>query len=119
MRSSTSIALKLNRVQMKTYYESYLNEMISILEDFGGYTFKTSGDCVIAFFPASQGFQWADNVIRCGLMMIEVVKNNISPFLKSKGLPELACRIGADFGEAQIISLDSKNLEITCQNTIC
>jgi class 3 adenylate cyclase len=110
MRSSTVTARKLDTKQLRVYYKSFLDEMISIVEDFGGTAFKTVGDCVIGFFPLSDGFQWADNVIRCGLTMIEVVNKNLSPFLKGKGLPELACRVGADFGEAQIINLDSKKL---------
>jgi len=110
IRHSTKIARKLRPLEQKLYYETFLNEMISIIEDFGGYTFKTTGDCVIGFFPEEGGFQWADNVILCGLMMIEVVKNNISPYLESKGLPALECRIGADYGEAQVIKLSSQKL---------
>ena len=102
IRHSTKTARKLNATQQRQYYKTFLKEMIAVIEDFGGSTFKTAGDCVIGFFPESHGFQWADNAITCGLMIIEVVKNNISPYLKSKGLPELSCRIGADYGEAQV-----------------
>ena len=110
MRHSTEIARKLKGAEPKLYYETFLNEMISVIEDFGGYPFKTTGDCVIGFFPEERGFQWADNVILCGLMMIEVVKNNISPYFQSKGLPTLECHIGADYGEAQVIKLSSQKL---------
>ena len=108
IRHSTKIASKLNPQQQKMYYKTFLNEMIAVIEDFGGYPYKTVGDCVIGFFFEEGGFQWADSVIICGLMMIEVVKQNISPYLKSKGLPELECRVGADYGEAQIINLTGK-----------
>lgn len=110
IRHSTTIARKLDLSEQKLYYETFLNEMISMIEDFGGSTFKTAGDCVIGFFPEERGFQWADNVIICGLMMIEVIKKNISPHLQSKGLPALECRIGADYGEVQVIKLSSEKL---------
>ena len=115
VRHSTRIAQKLKASEQKLYYETFLNEMISITEDFGGSPFKTTGDCVIGFFPERHGFQWADNVILCGLMMIEVIKNNISPYLQSKGLPTLACRIGADYGEVQIIELYSQKIPFTIE----
>lgn len=89
--------------------------MIAIIEDFGGYTFKTAGDCVIGFFLEKEGVAWADDVVICGLMMIEVVKQNVSPYLKSKGLPPLECRAGADYGEAHILKLTGKvpfNVEV-------
>jgi class 3 adenylate cyclase len=110
MRHSTTIASKLNLSQQKFYYETFLNEMIAVLEDFGGSPFKTDGDCVIGFFPETSGFQWADNVILCGLMMIQVVENNLSPYVESKGFPKLECRIGADYGEAQIITFKSDKI---------
>lgn len=110
MRHSTTIASKLTPSQQKLYYETFLNEMIAIVEDFGGYPFKTTGDCVIGFFPEMSGFQWVDNVILCGLMMIEVVEKNISPFVESQGLPKLECRVGADFGAAQEIKLRSDKI---------
>jgi class 3 adenylate cyclase len=115
IRHSTKIATKLKPFEQKLYYETFLNEMISIIEDFGGYPFKTTGDCVIGFFLEEHGFQWCDNVILCGQMMIEVVKNNISPYLQSKGLPKLECRIAADYGEAQIIKLCSQKLPFSLE----
>lgn len=110
MRHSTTIAPRLTLPQQRLYYETFLNEMIAIVEDFGGYPFKTTGDCVIGFFLEASGFQWVDNVILCGLMMIEVVEKNISPFVESQGLPKLECRVGADFGVAQEIKLRSDRI---------
>ena len=115
IRHSTQIARKLNVNEQKLYYETFLNEMISVIEDFGGSTFKTTGDCAIGFFPESEGFQWANNVVTCGLIMLEVVKNNIAPYLQSQGLPTLECRIGADYGEAHIIRIYSKKLPINIE----
>jgi len=43
------------------------------------------------------------------------VKNNISPYLQSKGLPKLECRIGADYGEAQVIKLSSQKLPFSLE----
>jgi adenylate cyclase len=110
MRHSTTIASRLNLVQQRFYYETFLNEMIAVLEDFGGSPFKTGGDCLIGFFPETSGFQWADNVILCGLMMIQVVENNLSPYVESKGFPKLECRIGADYGEVQPIKFKSDRI---------
>lgn len=108
IRHSTATASKLRADEQRLYYGTFLDEMISVVNDFGGHTFKTAGDCVIGFFLEERGFQWADNVILCGLMMIEIVRKNISPYLQSEGLPALECRIGADYGKAQLIKLYSK-----------
>lgn len=115
IRHSTKIARKMKLYEQKLYYETFLNEMISVVDDFGGYTFKTAGDCVIGFFPEECGFQWADNVILCGLMMIEIVKKNISPHIKSKGLPALECRVGADYGDVQVVKLYSEKLPFSLE----
>jgi len=73
--------------------------MISTIKDFGGYVFKTIGDCVLGFFVETGGFQWVDNAFVCGLMLIEVVREVVTPFLVSRDLPRLECRVGADYGE--------------------
>ena len=105
LRKSTLRTYQLNPNQRRLYYGTFLNEMISVINDFGGYPYKTVGDCVVGFFPERRGFGWIDNTITCGLMMIEVVKNVVSPFTESNGLPPTECRIGSDCGEVIPVKL--------------
>lgn len=108
MRQSTLRTYPLYSEQRELYYGIFLNEMIAIINDFGGYPYKTVGDCVVGFFPQLGGFGWVDRTIACGLMMIEVVKNVISDFTESKGLPPTECRIGADCGEVIPVKLTGR-----------
>jgi class 3 adenylate cyclase len=104
---STTITHKMDSNKRKIYYDVFLNEMTAISNDFGGITFKSMGDELQVLFLKTKGFfRFADNVIACGLMMIEVVKNVVSPFLEYQGLPSLRCRISADYGDASLIKID-------------
>jgi class 3 adenylate cyclase len=88
------------------YYGTFLNEMVNVAKDFGGYTFKTGGDEVIVIFPESGCFAHTDGAILCGLMMIEVIKKVVSPFLQAQRLPSLKCRVSADHGTATIVEVE-------------
>lgn len=103
LRGSTILIHELNKCdpsKVDFIYKTFLNEMINVVKDFGGLVLDTPGDCVIAFFPCISSFlSPADNSILCGLMMIEVVRTSISSFFKVHGIPEIQCRVAADFGE--------------------
>ena len=103
---STAITRQMKSAQRKKYYEPFLNEMVNVANDFGGYPFKTAGDEVIVFFPETGSFAFADNSIICGLMMIETVRKVISPFLETQGLPSLTCRVSTDYGEVTLVRID-------------
>jgi class 3 adenylate cyclase len=103
---STKTVSSLDPSQVKVYYRSFVNEMTRVVRDLAGYVLKYVGDAVIGFFPSSNGFvNEADHTALCGLVMIEVCRATLSPYLQSKGLPEIACRVGADFGPVDVVAL--------------
>ena len=76
----------------------------AISNDFDGITLKSMGDELqVLFLKTKSVFGFVDNAIACGLMMIEAVKNVVSPFLEYQELPSLRCRVSADYGDASLI----------------
>jgi len=103
---STDAVSRMKPSAVRAYYTTFTNEMIQVIIDFGGYFLKPLGDAVVGFFPAFRGFvNQADNVVNCGLIMIELCKNSISPFFVRKRLPKISCRVGADFGTVEVVKL--------------
>lgn len=103
---STKTVSAMPKPLVEPYYRYFVNEMTRIVTDFRGFVLKFGGDSVIAFFPSFNGFvNEADHTALCGLVMIEVCTNTLSPHLQSKGLPSIACRVGADFGEVDVTKL--------------
>lgn len=104
MVGSTATVAHLEASRKSTYYKLFLDEMTRVVRDFGGLVLKHDGDSVIAFFPSSNGFvDEADNTLHCGLMIVEVCKGSLSPYLESIGLPPVSCRVSADFGEVTVM----------------
>lgn len=100
---STVTVSGMPRNLVKPYYRYFVNEMTRIVTDFKGFVLKFNGDSVIGFFPSFDGFvNEADHTALCGLVMIEVCRNTLSPYLQSKGIPPIACRVGADFGDVDV-----------------
>jgi class 3 adenylate cyclase len=101
---STTAVSGLDPNLVTTYYASFLKEMTRIVKDFRGYVLKFVGDAVVGFFPSPDGFvNEADHTALCGLVMIEVCKETLSPYRLARGLPAIACRVGADFGAVDVV----------------
>lgn len=117
MVSSTKIVRRLAPKDKKSYYRIFLDEIIDVVSDFNGIVLKIGGDSVIALFPAIKYFTGpVDTAVLCGLTILEVVKNSLSPFLIGLGLPAVSCRIAADLGFIEIarIGKDGFYVSVDC-----
>ncbi len=93
--------------KIQYYYKTFIEKTAEIIQQFGGYVLKNVGDCVIGFFPCGDNInENYDTVVSCGLSEIDMIKNMNKDF-EEKDLPPLNCRVSADFGEAQVVSIQS------------
>lgn len=114
---STKIVSKLTQNQIPIFYQLFSNEIMRVISDFGGTIYKSVGDEVIGLFPIPQ-HGWIpiiDNSIRCAQYMREVTKYAISPISQSLSLPRIQCRIGMDYGEAQIVNIGVKGIFVSVE----
>lgn len=113
---STKIVSKLPKKQIPTFYQIFSNEIVRVLSDFGGTVYKSVGDEIIGRFPIPESWiPIIDDSIRCIRYVRDVTKYAISPIAESKGLPKIQCRIGADYGEAQIVNIGVKGLFLSAE----
>ena len=89
------------------YYKTFLENASDLIEFYGGYVLKNVGDCVIGFFPCSKYYiENHDKAVLCGLAMSHML-DSLTPYLVQKNIPEIKCRISADFGAAKVIRIGS------------
>ncbi len=104
---STKTVKNLTPQQVRRYYSIFLNEMTSVINDFGGRVLKYVGDCIIGFFilPDEIWIPQVDRAFLCVKMMAKVMKDSINPVAQAEGLPAMSCRIGVDCGQVQVIKI--------------
>ncbi len=89
------------------YYKTFIEKTAEVIQQFGGYVLKNVGDCVIGFFPSGNNMnENYDTVVACGLSEIDMIKNMNKDY-QERGLPQLSCRVSADYGEAQVVQIQS------------
>jgi class 3 adenylate cyclase len=65
---------------------------------------KFVGDAVIGYFVAEESqLQPADDAILCAKSMVSVIQKGINPILNQYDYPDLAIKIGIDYGENMIV----------------
>jgi class 3 adenylate cyclase len=108
--SSTKTVKKLSKEQVAGYYSLFLNEMTDVIYDFGGYVLKFVGDCILGYYilPDIGWLGVVDSSISCVTMMQHVMNEAIQPEAEKRGITGMACRIGIDCGEIQIIKVGSE-----------
>ena len=114
---STRIVGKLPKRQIPMFYKIFSNEIIRILNDFGGTIYKSVGDEIIGIFPIPKE-SWIpiiDDSMRCARYVRDVTKNVIGPTAESIGLPRIQCRIGADYGETQIVNIGVEGIFLSAE----
>jgi len=93
--------------KVEYYYKTFIEKTAELIQQFGGYVLKNVGDCVIGFFPSGNNMnENYDTVVACGLSEIDMIKNMNKDYQES-GLPQLSCRVSADYGEAQVVQIQS------------
>jgi class 3 adenylate cyclase len=105
---STHITLELPEDKVAIIITCFAQEMASTIRQYGGYVLKFVGDAVIGYFPAEENqLQPADNAVLCAKSMISVIQNGINPILNQYDYPDLAIKIGIDYGENMIVRYGS------------
>jgi len=114
---STKIVSKLPKDKIPIFYKIFSNEVIRVVSDFGGTVYKSVGDEIIGIFPIPKK-SWIpriDDSIRCACYIKEVTKYAVSPIAESFSLPKIQCRIGVDYGEAQIVNIGVEGIFLSAE----
>jgi len=98
------MVMDLPQKQLAMIVSSFAQEMGYVIEQHNGYILKFVGDAVIGYFVEKDGAgSIADRSVSCAESMIKVVKTGINPVSQQYDYPDLAIKIGIDFGENTII----------------
>jgi class 3 adenylate cyclase len=114
---STKIVNELQESKIPLFYKIYCNELYKIINDFKGFVYKPVGDEVIGIFfiPETGWIPTIDNSIQCISYIRYITKYVISPIAESISLPKIQCRIGADYGIAQIVDIGVEGIKISAE----
>jgi class 3 adenylate cyclase len=105
------MSLTLPAAKLALIIQIFSQEMSLAIGDYGGYVLKYVGDAVIAIFPGEHdGRQACKNALNCAKSMIEIIKECVSPTLKTNDLPEITVKVSLDYGEVLAV-LYGKSLE--------
>ncbi|MGQ0771425.1 MAG: adenylate/guanylate cyclase domain-containing protein [Nitrososphaerota archaeon] len=101
---STNITLELPEDKVAIIITCFAQEMASTIRHHNGYVLKFVGDAVIGYFVAEENqLQPVDNAVLCTKSMITVIQKGINPILNQYEYPDLAIKIGIDYGENMIV----------------
>lgn len=101
---STNIALELPEDKVAIIITCFAQEMASTIRHHNGYVLKFVGDAVIGYFVAEENqLQPADDAVLCAKSMVSVIQKGINPILNQYDYPDLAIKIGIDYGENMIV----------------
>ncbi len=101
---STDIALELPVDRVATIISAFAQEMARVVTRHGGLVLKFVGDAVLSYFVADENsLRAADSAVRCAIAMVDVIKRGINPILTRAGSPELAVKIGIDYGTGIVV----------------
>jgi class 3 adenylate cyclase len=90
----------------------FAQEMAQTIRHHGGYVLKFVGDAVIGYFLAEESqLQPADNAVLCAKSMLSVIQKGINPILNQYDYPDLAIKIGIDYGENMIVRYGSDSIK--------
>ena len=105
---STMMTLELPVEKIAIIVSSFSQEMASVIRHHGGLVLKFVGDAVIGYFVAEKNsLLAADNAVNCAKSMNDVIQNGINPILNQYDYPELAAKIGMDYGQGITIRYGS------------
>lgn len=111
LAGSTKMTLELPDEKVAIIMSSFSQEMGYVIKHYSGNLLKYVGDAVIAFFVSEQNLgQQADNIFYCAKSMVSVINKGINPILVENGYPELAIKIGVDFGKNNIVRYGSDKI---------
>jgi class 3 adenylate cyclase len=107
--NSTAQVRKLSNDEAGLYYQTFIESTSDLIMKNGGYVLKNVGDCVLGFFPCGKHFtENHEKAIFCGLDIFDMLRDSLNPYLASKNIPTIQCRIAADFGATKMIRIASR-----------
>ncbi|KZL28391.1 adenylate/guanylate cyclase domain-containing protein [Pseudovibrio sp. Ad37] len=92
-------------------YEIFIREIGTLIGQFNGHIWKTTGDGLIGYLSDASINSQSDSIVDFALSAIEYLQSGINPALKESKLPTFDIRIGIDSGETKIrnISIPTTN----------
>jgi adenylate cyclase len=105
---STKMSMNLSVEDLVFLIRAFTFEISNVVESYGGYVLKYSGDAVISFFPSinvnDNKHQLSKKSVECAKSIINAIKKEINSILNEKyGYPEILVKIGIDEGENAVI----------------
>lgn len=90
-------------------YAIFISELGAAVGQFSGQILKTTGDGFIAFIDFPAFTSQCDATVDLGLTLLRIMYEAVNPALKAAGVKPIHIRVGADFGEARIRSVEIKS----------
>ena len=107
---STQMTHDLPSLDLALIIQIFSQEVSLSIEKFGGYVLKFVGDAVIGLFPSEYDQKKAIiNSLDCSRYIQKVIKNGINPVFKNHSIPDIAVKIGIEYGSALVL-LYGKNI---------
>lgn len=107
---STQMSHDLPSLNLALIIQIFSQEVSLSIEKFGGYVLKFVGDAVIGLFPSDYDQKKAImNSLDCARYIQNVVRNGINPTFRKNSIPEIAVKIGIEYGSALVL-LYGKNI---------
>ncbi len=107
---STQMSHDLPSLNLALIIQIFSQEVSLSIEKFGGYVLKFMGDAVIGLFPSDYDQKKAIiNSLDCARYIQKVMRNGINPVFKKHSIPEIAVKIGIEYGSALVL-LYGKNI---------
>jgi adenylate cyclase len=103
--SSTKLSMNLPLKRLVSIIQAFTQEMSLVVDAYGGYVFKYSGDGILSFFFAEKDNLYLPCIkaINCGYSMIKIIEEGINSILDENGYPQLSVRVGIDVGENAVV----------------
>lgn len=102
---STRLSQAIDAAVYARIIQTYSSEIARACAHFHGRPLKFMGDGAILYFALGTFARRHDMAMDCALTLRDLVLLGINPALEERGLFPLACRIGADSGEAFVMTI--------------
>lgn len=99
---STRLSQEIDGATYANLIATYSSEVAKMCYRFHGRPLKFMGDGALLYFPIGTFARRHDMAMDCALSLRDLILEAFNPVLSSMDLPVLACRIGADSGEAYV-----------------
>ena len=101
---STRMSTELSPDFLSKIITVFCQEVSYVIEYFGGFVLKFSGDSCIGYFPSSQNL---DDIVLCGESVVNVVRNAINLLLLQMGYAGIEVKVTSDYGQHTIVRYGS------------